>query len=104
MMDTPYTYLFIRTDLSPAQRIVQAAHAAHNAGEAFGAHSHLICFRAASQSELIKCSTYLDANGIQHRMFFEPDDDVGYTAICTEPIVGERRRLLRRFSLYKELS
>lgn len=54
MSRTPYTYLFIRTDLSTPQQIVQASHAALEAGYKFGQHSHLICFGIKSESYLQK--------------------------------------------------
>jgi hypothetical protein len=41
--------MFIRTDLSLAQQIVQASHAALEAGNRFGPHSHLILFGVENQ-------------------------------------------------------
>lgn len=101
-MSTPYTYLFIRKDLSGPQRIVQTAHAAHEAGERFGAHSHMALMGINDQKELLKTAEHLDRCGIRYQMFFEPDNDTGYTAIVTEPLIGERRKPMRRYSLLKE--
>lgn len=50
MDNTPYTYVFIRTDLSHAQQIVQASHAALDAGHTFGAHSHLVLMGVDTQN------------------------------------------------------
>lgn len=99
MSDTAYTYLFIRKDLAPSQRIVQASHAAHNAGERFGAHSHMILFGISSEAEMLKTAAYLENKGIDFEMFFEPDFDTGYTAICTRPLRGDERKIMRRFTL-----
>lgn len=101
-METAYTYLFIRRDLSPAKRIVQAAHAAHNAGEKFGDHSHMILFGIKDEADLRKAAAFLDTKGIKYEMFYEPDYDTGYTSICTEPIRGDQRKPLRRFSLLQD--
>lgn len=101
MDNTPYTYLFIRRDLPHVTQIVQSAHAAHEAGERFGEHSHLIAFVASDENDLTKISIRLNQQGIRHQMFHEPDNDTGYTAICTEPLIGERRRLMKRYSLIK---
>lgn len=101
-METRYTYLFIRKDLSGPQRIVQAAHAAHEAGEHFGSHSHMALMGASDERELMKIAKHLDANGIRYRMFYEPDYDTGYTAIATEPLAGEQRKPLRRYSLLRD--
>lgn len=98
---TPYTYLMIRKDLSMPQRIVQTAHAAHEAGHAYGDHSHMALLGITDERSLIKAADHLERNGIQYRMFYEPDIS-GYTAIATEPLIGERRKPLRRYSLLKD--
>ena len=100
MDHTPYTYLIIRRDLSVPQQIVQASHAAHNAGETFGEHSHLICFEVDGEEKLHKAASYLDTHDIQYRMFHETD--IGqHTAICTRPLKGNERNLMRKFTMYR---
>lgn len=103
-MEAAYTYLFIRRDLTGPQQIVQGAHAAACAGHKFGEHSHLICFGIKSQDDLLKASQFLESKGIRYEMFYEPDYDTGYTSICTEPLTGEQRKPMRRFSLLQEHS
>jgi hypothetical protein len=39
--------------------------------------------------------------GIRCAVFYEPDDSMGYTAACTEPIRGHLRRILRRLPLWR---
>ena len=34
--------------------------------------------------------------------FYEPDNDLGYTALATEPITREKRRILNRYPLWSE--
>lgn len=99
---TPYTYLFVRKDLSNVQRIVQTAHAAHRAGDAFGEHSHITLLGIQNQEALLNAAKYLEQCEIDYEMFYEPDGQVGYTAIATQPLVGETRKHLRRFSLLKD--
>lgn len=101
-MDTPYTYLFIRTDLSAPKQIVQASHAAHNAGTRFGDHSHMVLSGAKDERQLLKIAEYLDGREIDYEIFHEPDYDTGYTAICTRPLKGEERSAMKRFSLLRE--
>lgn len=101
-METPYTYLFIRRDLSGPQQIVQAAHAALQAGNRFGPHSHLVLIDITSEDDLYKAADHLEQHDIQFEMFHEPDYDTGHTAICTQPLAGELRRPLRRYKLMKE--
>ena len=100
----PYSYLLIRKDLTGPQQIVQSSHAAHKAGHRFGDHSHLICFGINTENDLLKASDYLNAKGIAHEMFYEPDGGAGYTAICTQPLIGVNRTPMRRFSLLKSLT
>lgn len=101
MDKTPYTYLFIRQDLPIETQIVQSAHAAHSAGESFGQHSHLIAFGAKSEQALLAIADRMTEHGIRYEMFFEPDNDVGYTAICTSPLTGDDRKPMRKYSLLK---
>ena len=100
-METPYTYLFIRKDLSNPQQIVQASHAALQAGNRFGEHSHLVLIGVESEDQLYKAADHLEQHQIEFEMFHEPDFDTGHTAICTRPLAGSERRPLRRFQLMK---
>jgi hypothetical protein len=100
---TPYTYLFIRTDLSPAQQIVQASHAALEAGNRFGPHSHLVLIAAEGEDTLLKAAAQLNEQGIELETFFEPDENAGYTAFCTQPLQGEQRKPLRKYQLYRAM-
>lgn len=98
-MEPTYTYLFIRKDLTASQKIVQASHAAHNAGQRFGDHSHMVLFGINDELEMKKAALFLESKGIQFELFYEPDFDTGYTSICTQPLRGEERKPLRRFTL-----
>lgn len=100
MSTTPYTYVFVRTDLPVAQQIVQSAHACHEAGNKFGEHSHVVLFECPSEHKLVQISATLTDQQIPHTLFHEPDDDVGYTAICTTPLVGEQRKVMRKYRMY----
>ncbi len=101
MDNTPYSYLFIRTDLSHPQQIVQASHAALEAGNRFGPHSHLVLIGLKDEQALLQAAAQLDDHGIDHEKFFEPDNQAGYTALCTRPLQGEERKPLKRFRLLK---
>lgn len=103
-MDTPYTYLFIRKDLSIPQLIVQSSHAALEAGFSFERpHTtpHLVLIGVDSQDHLVATADYLGMHGIEFEMFFEPDDNAGYTSIATRPIFGAERKPLSKFKLFK---
>jgi len=98
----PYTYVFIRTDLTAAQQIVQAAHATYEAGWKFEKPEHplhLILFGVENEAELLKASERIGIHGVDHCMFYEPDLP-GYTAIATEPLYGAKREVMRKYNLY----
>ena len=103
MDHTPYTYLFIRKDLSIPQQLVQIAHAAHDAGFKFGDHSHMCVFEISGEEKLLDAASYLDDHSIPYQMFHETD--IGqHTAICTTPLCGDARKALRKFKMYRESS
>lgn len=100
---TPYMYIFIRKDLTVPQQIVQASHAALEAGFAYNqpaGSTYIVLISIKNQSDLTKVSDRLTSQGIDHQKFFEPDYDTGYTAIATRPLFGTEREPLKRYSLY----
>ena len=58
---------------------------------------------AKSEMSLLKERDVLEQQGIRHHCFYEPDplDDsdepMGFTALASEPVYGEQRRLFRRW-------
>lgn len=106
-MQTPYTYVFVRTDIPVHYQIVQACHACLERGMSLPVcnkpdqTSYLILFSVKNEQDLNEKADYLEKNGISFERFFEPDYGTGYTAICTEPIYGEQRKLFKKFKLWK---
>lgn len=100
----PYIYTFIRRDISPEQKIVQLGHATWEAGQQFEKTrntSSLILLSAKDEDELMSISKKLEQRGIEHYMFFEPDNRMGYSAICTRPIYERsERNFFKRYNLY----
>jgi len=96
----PYMYLFIRSDLSIPQQIVQTAHAVDEIGMRYKSKgtNYMVLCDAANADHLNTIAECLDKNEIDYEMFFEPD--IGeYTAIATRPLIGAERRPLRKFRL-----
>jgi len=104
----PYIYTFIRGDISPEQKIVQLGHATWEAGLRFknpGQICSLILLRAEGQTDLLSIARKLDERGIEYYMFYEPDNNMGYSAICTRPITDDRERaLFGKWELYRHIS
>lgn len=107
MEQTPYTYVFVRADIPLSYQIVQACHACLERGLSLPVcnkpdqTSFLILFSVKDEQDLKQKADYLDRHDISFSMFYEPDYDTGYTAICTEPIYGEQRKLFKKFKLWK---
>jgi hypothetical protein len=98
-------YVFVRTDLSLEQQVVQAAHAAAEAGRSFYRPEHgiasLIVLAVPNLAALYQARRRLESHGIEHDMFFEPDWNTGHSAIGTRPLVDAERALLRNYPLWK---
>lgn len=107
-LQTPYTYVFIRQDLPLAAQIVQACHACLDRGFSLPENkkplktSFLVLFGVRDAEELEKIADYLDRNEVSYEQFYEPDYDMGYTSICTEPMYNEQRKLYKKFKLWKQ--
>ena len=57
---------------------------------------------AKNKDELYRIAQRLESNGIQFKMFHEPDFDMGESAIATEAICcPDKRRALKKYQLYK---
>lgn len=100
-----YIYVFVREDLSPEQKIVQVGHACWEARHMFpydGPTSSLVLLSARDKRELLNISKELEEIGIEHYTFFEPDNGMGYSAICTQVVASEiERNVFRRWELYR---
>jgi len=98
-------YAFVRTDLAPEQQMVQAAHAAAEAGRSFYRPEHgiasLIVLAVPNLAALYKAKAHLESLDIEHDMFFEPDWNTGHSAIGTRPLTDAERPLLRGYPLWK---
>ncbi len=99
-MKTEYMYMWVRRDLPVPHQIVQAGHAAASIGKSFHDDTNIVLCAATDELDLLNISRYLDVHNIKHVMFYEPDVSA-HTAIATQPLFGNQRRPLRRFSLMK---
>jgi hypothetical protein len=97
--------VLVRRDLSRAQQAVQACHAAMEAARAFLPpsleHPSLVICGIRDGPRLLQCLARLEAAGIRHRAFYEPDLNHQLTAVATEPVAGSQRELFRRYSLLR---
>lgn len=97
-----YSYLVVREDLPGPQKVVQSAHAVFElAKEGILEHPSLIAMAVKDERKLKKVMSSLIDKGIQFKIFREPLHNGEITAIATEPLVGDRRKALRRLQLMR---
>ena len=102
-----YIYTFIREDISSAQKIVQLGHACHEAGKLLNHSEHkhvssLILLSAKDEDDLLEIAERINRAGITFHMFHEPDNNMGYSAICTRPVISARERaFFQKWDLYR---
>lgn len=99
----PYSYVIVRKDLTPAQQAVQGTHAAieHFKAHDYNFHPSVIYVVVKDEKKLRSVAEKLIDDGITISIFREPMEpyDDCMTAICTEPISGDKRDYLKRFML-----
>lgn len=99
----PITYVVVRTDLSLEQQLVQAVHASMGAAARFGdpPHNHVALLAVPDRAALERAAEDLTLAGIPFHIFFEPDDDAGWTALATQPLTRREGRLFRNTPLWR---
>ena len=98
--------MFVRTDLPLAQQIVQAVHAAYEAGRDYARDapendqrfSVVIC-QIPNEQKLLFEYERLRSNGVVATLFREPDIGSQATAFATEPVAD--RKFFSRYQLWK---
>lgn len=91
----PYIYVLVREDIPLEQQLVQACHAASDAGAALNGDlrsSSLIVCTVPDRAALLAARQRLARYGIQTEMFFEPSWDMGHSALATQPITARKQR------------
>jgi hypothetical protein len=96
-------YVLVRRDLPPSQQAVQACHAAIEVARNWISqdleHPSVIVCGIRDEQILEKSLKKLQSQGVQCKTFHEPDRGNELTAIATEPIYGDRRKLFRSYQL-----
>ena len=106
---TRWTYVFIRTDLSIAQQIVQACHASIESGAGFsfahkqtGKPSNLVLLQVPNEQALWDLMKRLDKTLVGYARFFEPDYGIfGYTSIATRPCTLDEKQFFKEYKLWQ---
>ena len=98
-----HSYIFIRNNLSTAQIAVQSGHSILELSRKikFENHPSLVYISVKSEFKLKKVIEELIDNEINFTIFREPDLNNEITAIATEPLFNDKRKILERYQLYK---
>ncbi len=98
-------YIFVRNDLSYSQKVVQSCHAALEATRQFVNNDErykIVVLAAKSEPKLMSIMMEAGGKGIKTTYFTEPDMDFQVTAVATEPLDDEQRKVFQRYKLLQE--
>ena len=85
----------MRTDLDLAQQIVQSNHATYEMASHLSNHTEtpsVVLIGVSDKSALEAVIERLQRYGIDYEAFYEPDNDLGLTAVSTYPIQNKKQR------------
>jgi phage-related protein len=97
-----YSYVFVREDLPNTVKLVQSSHACMEM--AFVTRlpeeqTFLVALSVKDEKDLKKIADKLEHQKIKFSIFFEPDFDYGYTALCTEPVEFGKYKVFEKYNL-----
>lgn len=105
IFDHPYVYVITRKDLSIPQQTVQSGHALIESTKLFcnklSTHPSIIVCTVKNEDKLNDAIKYLHDNKIKFCTFREPDIGDELTAIATEPLYGDDRKIMNKFQLMR---
>ena len=100
--------MFVRQDIPLAQQIVQSNHATFELARRLPHPQNLeitpscIVIGVPNKTVLYRVIEKLRLNAIPHHVFYEPDFDMGLSAVATVPLGQEQRRKLSNYRLWHE--
>jgi hypothetical protein len=96
-------YVLVRTDIPLRQQLVQSVHAGIQATALFPSREPwLVVCAVPDAATLRRAKEDLAESDIDSALFYEPDNELGYTALATAPITREKRKVLSRYPLWSE--
>jgi hypothetical protein len=100
-------YLFVRYDLSPEQTVIQTNHAtfemAYTLPQSVDLTTpSLVLIGVPDKKALHRVMRKLRLHHIEFSAFYEPDNDLGLTAVATVPLDDEQRVVLQQYKLWTQ--
>jgi len=112
-MSDQYVYGFVNTELDSAQRAIQFGHAVlqmmhdlpdqvqQGRADPINKTPNFVLFGIIGEKGILETAKLLDleVSSVPFTLWYEPDHDLGYTAICTVPIRGVIREAFSGFDM-----
>lgn len=97
----------MRQDISLAQQIVQSNHATFEVARRLPHHNleeipSVVVIGVPDKTALFRVVEKLRGNAIGHEVFYEPDGNMGLSAVATAPLEQDQRRALSNYRIWKE--
>jgi hypothetical protein len=98
-------YVLVRQDISLAQQMVQACHASAEMARQYYERTaniaHLVLLSVENEDKLLQAAERLSSQGIEHVVFHEPDNNMGFSALASQPVSSESSRAFKKWPLWK---
>jgi hypothetical protein len=97
-------YVLVRKDLPLQHQLVQAAHAGIQAAHAFPTDNpspNLVVLEVDDGSALARAVNQAREADVPITVFFETDDEMGFTAAATAPLERARSKVFRDYRLWR---
>jgi siroheme synthase (precorrin-2 oxidase/ferrochelatase) len=104
--ETRYVYVFTRIDMPVQDQVCQAIHAGIEAGAQYADKNtkpHLAFCTVPDVAELVKIEETCQKRNIAYVLIDEPDDNLGFTAIATEPIAKSQGKYFMQYPLWRPI-
>lgn len=96
----------MRQDISLAQQIVQSNHATFEVARRlptdYSEVPHMVLIGVPDKAALFRVVEKLNKNDIGHQVFYEPDDNMGLSAVATVPLEQSQRRCLSNYAIWRD--
>lgn len=100
-----YCYIWVRGDIEVAQQIVQVGHVSSLAAWRYGedvVKANFVVFKVADYDELVEVESRLEFEEIEYQSFYELDNCIGLTSLCTKPLEKDKvPSWIRKLDLWK---
>jgi hypothetical protein len=96
----------VRQDIPVAQQLVQSNHAtfemASRLDQSHEQPPYCVVIGVPDKTALFRVIAKLKTSDICHRHFYEPDGNMGLSAVATAPLLPGQRRALSNYRLWGE--